>query len=268
MTSDPTADLVVHGMAPLLRLLRETEPGRPRLTWYGVDGERVELSGRVLDNWVAKTANLLVDELDVGPGSRVLLHLPVHWRTATWLLAVWAVGACAVLPPEGALGPLDVGTVDVVVTDRPQLVGELVAAGAQLVVQPLPALAVRWTGALPDGALDATSEVRGQGDVFTPLSAAAGDDPALEPAPGIVVEHGALFGTAGRALAAVGWAARPRVLVEVGDTDGRPLDPTRWLLAALAADGSVVVVESTAGSDDLARKGLDVAAQEGVTARW
>ena len=40
------------------------DPGRPRLTWYGPDAERVELSGKVLLNWVAKTANLLTDELD------------------------------------------------------------------------------------------------------------------------------------------------------------------------------------------------------------
>ncbi len=38
-----------------------SDPGRPRLTWYGADGERVELSARVLENWVAKTANLLVE---------------------------------------------------------------------------------------------------------------------------------------------------------------------------------------------------------------
>ena len=56
------------------------DPGRPRLTWYGDDGERVELSGHVLDNWVTKTANLLVEEYQAGPLTRVLLDLPVHWR--------------------------------------------------------------------------------------------------------------------------------------------------------------------------------------------
>jgi hypothetical protein len=81
-------------------LLREllAEPGRPRVTWYGPDGERVELSAKVLDNWVAKSANLLVDELDVGPGSAVLVDLSIHWRTVVWLLAIWATGAAAVLP--------------------------------------------------------------------------------------------------------------------------------------------------------------------------
>ena len=46
----------------------------------------VELSARTLDNWVAKSANLLVEEYDAGPGSRVAVRLPPHWRTVTWLL--------------------------------------------------------------------------------------------------------------------------------------------------------------------------------------
>ena len=50
--------------------------------------ERVELSARVLENWVAKTANLLVEELDVEVGDPVLLALPAHWRTVAWRLAL------------------------------------------------------------------------------------------------------------------------------------------------------------------------------------
>ena len=88
----------------LLRRLVTTDPGRPRVTWYGPAGERVELSGKVLDNWVAKTANLLVDELDVGPGSRVVVDLPPHWRTLVWLLAVWAAGGCVVVEHADAGG--------------------------------------------------------------------------------------------------------------------------------------------------------------------
>src|SRR5688572_3007266 len=35
------------------------DPTRPLLTWYDdATGERTELSGATLDNWVAKTANL------------------------------------------------------------------------------------------------------------------------------------------------------------------------------------------------------------------
>ncbi len=257
MTREPHAALVVRDLGGLMRLLRESEPGRPRLTWYGADGERVELSGRVLDNWVAKTANLLVDELDVGPGSRVLLHLPLHWRTATWLLATWWVGATALVPDtsDEPLRPTDVeraagGDVDVVVSDRPHLLGALVAAGVPLVAQPLPALSRGWDGELPPGALDATTVVRGQGDVFVPST-----DP----------DDGALFAAAAQTLSATTWPPRPRVLISTAaQADLRPSEaPGQWLLAPLAADGSLVVVASAPGSAGYE----SAAAQEGVTAR-
>ena len=51
--------------------LLQREPGRPRLTWYGDGPERIELSGAVLANWVAKTTNLLVEELDAAAGETV-----------------------------------------------------------------------------------------------------------------------------------------------------------------------------------------------------
>ena len=54
----------------LMTALRSGQSTSPRLTWYGPDSERVEFSGRVLDNWVAKTSNLLQDELDAEPGMR------------------------------------------------------------------------------------------------------------------------------------------------------------------------------------------------------
>ncbi|MCU0266884.1 MAG: TIGR03089 family protein, partial [Actinomycetia bacterium] len=56
------------------------DPARPLLTHYDdATGERVELSVATTANWVAKTANLLADELDVGPGAVVALALPRHW---------------------------------------------------------------------------------------------------------------------------------------------------------------------------------------------
>ena len=89
--------------AVLLRRLVSADPGRPRITVYDdtdspTRGERIELSARVLANWVAKAANLLRDDLDVGPGSVVLLDLPPHWRTLYWAFAAWSVGACVEVP--------------------------------------------------------------------------------------------------------------------------------------------------------------------------
>ncbi|MGN6441414.1 MAG: TIGR03089 family protein, partial [Arthrobacter sp.] len=79
MTTIPVIDLMGS--------LRSGNSTAPRLTWYGPDGERVELSGRVLDNWVAKTSNLLQDELDAEPGMSLRLDMPAHWKSLVWALA-------------------------------------------------------------------------------------------------------------------------------------------------------------------------------------
>jgi uncharacterized protein (TIGR03089 family) len=71
---------------------------KPFLTWYDdARGERVELSYRTFDNWVAKTANLLVDELGTEPGDRVGLLLVDHWQTVVVLAACWRAGARVVV---------------------------------------------------------------------------------------------------------------------------------------------------------------------------
>ena len=82
------------GSAALLATARDRDPARPLVTFYDDStGERVELSATTLDNWVAKTANLLQEEFDVGPGSTVAVALPVHCQTAAVLLGIWSCGA-------------------------------------------------------------------------------------------------------------------------------------------------------------------------------
>ncbi|WP_427016690.1 TIGR03089 family protein [Pseudarthrobacter sp. P1] len=163
--------------AELLAALRKVDPTSPRLTWYGPSGERVELSGKVLDNWVAKTANLLCDELDVEPGSVIRLDLPPHWRSLCWALAGWAAGATVDL---GAGLPADV-----VATATPEdAVQAPGAQGALVAAVALPALQMRWLGELPDGALDYASDVRAHGDVFTAFSEPDGHTLAVATADG------------------------------------------------------------------------------------
>jgi uncharacterized protein (TIGR03089 family) len=66
---------------------------KPFLTWYDDQrDERVELSFKTFDNWVAKTANLLVDELGAEPGDRVGAVLVDHWQTPVVLAACWRAG--------------------------------------------------------------------------------------------------------------------------------------------------------------------------------
>jgi uncharacterized protein (TIGR03089 family) len=101
--------------AQVLASMLASDPGRPRVTYYEdtpgpTQGERIELSAKVLANWVSKAANALQDEWDLGPGDTVRLALPPHWRSLYWALAVWSVGATVAIDPEHA---------DLVVTDDP-----------------------------------------------------------------------------------------------------------------------------------------------------
>ncbi|MFI6162183.1 TIGR03089 family protein, partial [Micromonospora haikouensis] len=81
------------------------DPAQPLLTWYDdATGERTELSGATLANWVAKTANLLTDEVAAGPGESAGALLPPHWQTAAVLLGCWSAG----LVVADAPGPVEV----------------------------------------------------------------------------------------------------------------------------------------------------------------
>ncbi|MFF2621526.1 TIGR03089 family protein [Oerskovia jenensis] len=215
-------------IADLQRLITR-DPGRPRLTWYGEGGERVELSGAVLHNWVNKTVNLLVEEFDAGPGTRVVLDLPPHWRAIVWALATWRTGATLVVPSRTAgsdiVGP---SAADVVVTSDP---GSWAGTDAQLVAVPLPALARRYDGDLPPGTIDAGSAVMTYGDQIGWVEEIDVASVAIEPD----VSHDGLvaWALAGTALPS---ASAPRTLVG----EQQVLALLRRTLEALALDGSVV----------------------------
>jgi len=221
-------------IAQVLALL-VSDPGRPRLTWYGDDGERVELSGAVLQNWVSKTVNLLVEEFDAAPGTVVTLDLPAHWRGVLWALATWRSGATVQLSSDA---PAAGG--DVVVTSRPGAWGDVIAgpAAADLVAVALPALARAFDGDLPAGAIDAAAAVMTYGDVIGWAPGTDADAVALE-APGAAAVSFA-------DLVPAPAPAAERVLVD----GGRPLgDVLRDLLATWAADGSVVLASAATAAE-------------------
>jgi uncharacterized protein (TIGR03089 family) len=216
----------VPDVASLLARLA-ADGGRPRLTWYGDDGERVELSGAVLANWASKTVNLLVEEFDAAPGTRIVVDLPVHWRTAVWALAAWRAGATVSLPDADPARP------DVVVTDSPDRWAD---AGADLVAVSLPALARRYDGDLPSGAIDAASAVMTYGDAigWVPEVDPGGD--ALVTAAG-AVGHKDLVPEPGDGA---------RVLV---DGRGAVADVLRDLLGVWAGGGSVVLASAATAAE-------------------
>jgi uncharacterized protein (TIGR03089 family) len=219
------------------------DPGRPRLTWYGDDAERVELSGHVLDNWVTKTANLLVEEYQAGPLTRVLVDLPVHWRAVVWAMATWRVGACVTVPPAGRP--------DRVVPPEPP---RPPAAGTDVVAVALPALARHLEGELPANAVDATGSVMTYGDVLTYMPEPSPSAPAIKVGEDLVA-HAALEQWAADALHRRGVdSPGGRVLLQLpADALAEALALT---LAVLAGNGSVV----------LCAPGVDAAARERIAA--
>ncbi|OMH31404.1 TIGR03089 family protein [Tersicoccus sp. Bi-70] len=155
MTS-PTAAAPSPRFRDLDRALASAGPA-PRLVWYGSAGERIELSGAVLLNWAAKTANLLVEECDVDPGTAVGLDLPVHWRTLAIALGAWQTGAVL------HTGAVD-GAVAVYIGGAPAEDGTMRADHD--VVVALGTLDLAWPGRLPADVLDYAAMVRAFGDGF------------------------------------------------------------------------------------------------------
>ncbi|KIS28271.1 hypothetical protein TV39_05570 [Arthrobacter sp. SPG23] len=208
----------------LMTALRSGHSTSPRLTWYGPDAERVELSGRVLDNWVAKTSNLLQDELDAEPGTRLRLDLPAHWKSMILALAAWQLGM------EVVLGSADA---ELLATASPEAGLEGEAFDAVIAV-PLPALAMRWPGELPPGVVDFGAEVRSHGDVFMAHEDPEGSRPAVVSSAGTLHAHSDLL---------EGFAAAHetgvRLLVRAGDGLEAALVQC---LGAWHNNGSVVLV--------------------------
>lgn len=149
--------------AEVLDPLLNTNPAGPRITYYDdSQGERIELSSVTLANWAAKTANLLRDELGVGPDSRVAVLLPAHWQTAAVLLGVWWAGA-EVVPPDAASRSADVAlcTADMLAeADRAVSGGEVAVLSLDPFGNP--------AGDLPIGVTDYATAVRVHGDQFIP----------------------------------------------------------------------------------------------------
>lgn len=219
--------------ADVLQQMLRSDSAKPRITTYDdtdgpTRGERIEISARVLSNWVSKAANALQDEFDVAPGSVVRLDLPPHWRTTYWALATWSVGATV---------SLDDGASDLVVTTD---AGTAASAGGPAVLVTLAGLARAAAVPVPPGVMDEAKELSTHGDQFAAWEEPADDDTAL--------------------VAGGERTAYDAVVVPVGDAERRHLTTTSTAdflatcLALWAADGSVVLSRGEAPADVLAER--------------
>ena len=198
---------------------------------YDGDG-RVEVSGATTGNWVAKSANLLVDGL--GAPARVGLLLPLHWQAVALLLAGVATGAQVVLAAEAEeLAGCDVAFVlaEHAAAALDAGVGDVVALSGHPLGLPAPGL--------PPLVLDYAREVPSYADHYG------------GPRPGSArIEVG---GEPARRIAGVDGRARVLTCLDPADPTGAAV-----VLGALSAGASLVLLRS----GDAAR----VAAAEHATA--
>ena len=226
-------------MTPLTRwtagLAGERDPAQPLLTLH--DGPaRVELSGATAANWVAKSANLLVDGYG-GPG-RVGLLLPLHWQTVCLLLAGATAGATVVVADD----PAALDGCELAFTTVDAAAGALDAGVDDVLALSGHPLGAPATGLAP-GVEDYAREVQSYGDSWGgPVANAAvvevGGSPVLPQRPGLTPAD--------------------RVLLALS-----PADPAALaLLLGCLADGASLVLVPDAATVDLDA----VVAYERVTA--
>lgn len=200
--------------------LLQGAPAQPLITHYDdAAGTRVELSVATMRNWAAKTANWLVDELDVTPGDRVAVLLPAHWQTAAVLLGAWWCGAEVVTsgPSSVAFVPPGGTAPDTAVT----AVASLDPMGRDL------------RGDVPAGALDYIGDARLFGDDYLELTPVPGTTPCFD---GSTVDD--LLALAAERAKALDLTSKSRVL----STLEWPTGVVDGFVTVLAAGASLVQV--------------------------
>lgn len=198
-------------------------PGRPFVTYYDVGtGERTELSGTTTANWVAKTANLLVDELDAESATAIEIALPTHWLRTVWILASWAVGG-TIVDADGDVLVCGPASLEHSSPARHRVASALLPFGT-----PFPTT--------PSGFTDLGVVLPGQPDAFVALDEPAQDVPAVDLVD-LTIAYGDLTTTAepspSRSLLTSGSLAR---------------DVTATLAAAVGG-GSIVLVSAGSAAD-------------------
>lgn len=202
--------------------LLQGAPAQPLITHYDdAAGTRVELSVATMRNWAAKTANWLVDELDVAQGDRVAVLLPAHWQTAAVLLGAWWCGAEVVTSGPSSVAFVPPG-------------GEAPAAAVTAVAS-LDPMGRDLRGDVPDGHLDYIGDARLFGDDYLELTPVPGDTPCLD---GSTVDE--VLALATERATFLGLTPKSRVL----STLEWPAGVLDGFVAVLAAGASLVQVSN------------------------
>lgn len=222
MTGPSTVTQAVLG--PLL-----SQPHLPRLTYYDAAGNRTELSTASLENWSAKVAGLLLDELGAQPGDLVRIDLPPGWLHLPILLGAWWAG------------------LTVTAADRSDAVAAFVAGGADAAADEVFVVGDHPLGApaehIAAHQYDAGTAIRPQADRFSPRPGSTAESTALADPAATVGEIGLAVRTPGRPSGARVLSAESWRLPDPG---------LAVLLAPLAGGGSLVQLHPDLAADESA----------------
>lgn len=212
--------------------------GLPLLTYVDdATGERTELAAHQLGDWAARSAGLLRDGCGLGPGSRVAVLLPPHWRTAAILVGAWSVGMSVSFRPRATAGlpVLEPGA------DRPYDAVFVTPERLDDWLEDVPEGTHRYlvgTGPgpldeAPVGWLDWSAEVLRHPTTPPDYTAVHPGDPATPDG----TSYGAWRRLAAEIAEQLDLRTGDRLLVDAAEHE----QPLKWLLAPLAAGASVVI---------------------------
>lgn len=220
-------------LAALLQPLR-ADPHRPRLVCHLADGARTELSGASLVNWTAKVAGLLVDELGAATGDVVSIRLAAGWQSAPIVLgSLWA-------------------GMTIIDDDDPDAIAAFVPPGSDAKAEEVFVVSGHPLGApatdIAAHQRDFTTAVLPQADRLGAPAEIRADATAVTSVDGTTTTVADLVRSARRAgdeLAGAGAsvdaaASSPRPVLVSATAWTLPDGLVRTLLAALAADGTLV----------------------------
>ncbi|MGL4172845.1 MAG: TIGR03089 family protein [Actinomycetota bacterium] len=243
----------------VLQDLLRHDPGRPRITWYDetagpTAGERIELSAKVLNTWVAKAAHLLVDDLDIAPGNFVRLDLTDHWRSLYWAFALDRIGAVAVTSAA------QTETAAATITDTPHGVSN----SARVIAVSRGALSRKWNGTpLDHDVVDEALTISAHPDSFDLVDLPTPESPAWCDHHGLSTRAD-LIRKAKEEIQHRGWPVPTRLGVvlpqEFTGVEHSLLSFWQMALAAWLTSGSVVVTHTSHPSSE--------ESQSRVAQRW
>lgn len=237
-----------RNLAAVWRARAASNAARPFLTFHDeATGERVELSYATFGNWLAKTANLVQDDLLPEPGDRIAVSAPPHWLTAVWAVAPLLAGV--VVDPWGE--PKSAHTA-VSGPDEETLAAARECPGERLALSLLPL--GRPFQDVPEGFRDYSAEVRGFGDRFAAFDPPRAETEALV-VDGRTLTHAELIEAAttpNGARTEAPLTSADRLLVDARRDRFTGAELVDWLFAPLVAGAAVVVVRG-AGPERLGR---------------